>query len=78
MGYSAYETTSSVYYYNLSEYARVYTNSNVGCMGSVQIMNYADWNDRFGGFTFTETNSDSSFGTDKSLELIIFALGSTV
>lgn len=67
MGYSAYETTSSVYYYNLSEYARVYTNSNVGCMGSVQIMNYADWNDRFGGFTFTETNSDSSFGTDKSL-----------
>lgn len=67
MGYSAYETTSSVYYYNLSEYARVYTNSNVGCMGSVQIMNYADWNDRFGWFTFTETNSDSSFGTDKSL-----------
>lgn len=67
MGYSAYETPSSVYYYNLSEYARVYTNSNVGCMGSVQIMNYADWNDRFGGFTFTETNSDSSFGTDKSL-----------
>lgn len=67
MGYSAYETTSSVYYYNLSEYARVYTNSNVGCMGSVQIMNYADWNDRFGGFIFTETNSDSSFGTDKSL-----------
>lgn len=67
MGYSAYETTSSVYYYNLSEYARVYTNSNVGCMGSVQIMNYADWNDRFGGFTFTETSSDSSFGTDKSL-----------
>lgn len=67
MGYSAYETTSSVYYYNLSEFARVYTNSNVGCMGSVQIMNYADWNDRFGGFTFTETNSDSSFGTDKSL-----------
>lgn len=67
MGYSAYETTSSVYYYNLSEYARVYTNSNVGCMGSVQIMNYADWNDRFGGFTFTETNSDSSFGTDESL-----------
>lgn len=67
MGYSAYETTSSVYYYNLSEYARVYTNSNVGCMGSVQIMNYADWNDRFGEFTFTETNSDSSFGTDKSL-----------
>lgn len=67
MGYSAYETTSSVYYYNLSEYARVYTNSNVGCMGSVQIMNYADWNDRFGGFTFTETNSDSSFGIDKSL-----------
>lgn len=67
MGYSAYETTSSVYYYNLSEYARVYTNSNVGCMGSVQIVNYADWNDRFGGFTFTETNSDSSFGTDKSL-----------
>ena len=67
MGYSAYETTSSVYYYNLSEYARVYTNSNVGCMGSVQIMNYADWNDRFGGFTFTETNSDLSFGTDKSL-----------
>lgn len=67
MGYSAYETTSSVYYYNLSEYARVYTNSNVGCMGSVQIMNYADWNDRFGGFAFTETNSDSSFGTDKSL-----------
>lgn len=67
MGYSAYETTSSVYYYNLSEYARVYTNSNVGCMGSVQIMNYADWNDRFGGFTFTETNSDSFFGTDKSL-----------
>lgn len=67
MGYSAYETTSSVYYYNLSEYARVYTNSNVGCMGSVQIMNYADWNDRFGGFTFTETNSDSSFETDESL-----------
>lgn len=67
MGYSAYETTSSVYYYNLSEYARVYTNSNVGCMGSVQIVNYADWNDRFGGFTFTETNSDSSFGTDESL-----------
>lgn len=67
MGYSAYETTSSVYYYNLSEYARVYTNSNVGCMGSVQIMNYADWNDRFGWFTFTETNSDSSFGIDKSL-----------
>lgn len=67
MGYSAYETTSSVYYYNLSEYARVYTNSNVGCMGSVQIMNYADWNDRFGGFTFTKTNSDSSFETDKSL-----------
>lgn len=67
MGYSAYETTSSVYYYNLSEYARVYTNSNVGCMGSVQIMNYADWNDRFGGFTFTNTNSDSSFDTDKSL-----------
>ena len=67
MGYSAYETPSSVYYYNLSEYARVYTNSNVGCMGSVQIMNYADWNDRFGGFTFTETNGDSSFGTDKSL-----------
>lgn len=67
MGYSAYETTSSVYYYNLSEYARVYTNSNVGCMGSVQIMNYADWNDKFGGFTFTETNSDSSFGTDESL-----------
>lgn len=67
MGYSAYETTSSVYYYNLSEYARVYTNSNVGCMGSVQIMNYADWNDRFGGFTFTETNSDLSFGTDESL-----------
>ena len=67
MGYSAYETISSVYYYNLSEYARVYTNSNVGCMGSVQIMNYADWNDRFGGFTFTETNSDSSFGTDESL-----------
>lgn len=67
MGYSAYETTSSVYYYNLSEYARVYTNSNVGCMGSVQIMNYADWNDKFGGFTFTEANSDSSFGTDKSL-----------
>lgn len=67
MGYSAYETTSSVYYYNLSEYARVYTNSNVGCMGSVQIMNYADWNDRFGGFIFTETNSDSSFETDKSL-----------
>ena len=67
MGYSAYETPSSVYYYNLSEYARVYTNSSVGCMGSVQIMNYADWNDRFGGFTFTETNSDSSFGTDKSL-----------
>lgn len=67
MGYSAYETTSSVYYYNLSEYARVYTNSNVGCMGSVQIMNYADWNDRFGGFTFTETNGDSSFGIDKSL-----------
>lgn len=67
MGYSAYETTSSVYYYNLSEYARVYTNSNVGCMGSVQIMNYADWNDRFGGFTFTKTNSDSSFETDSSL-----------
>lgn len=67
MGYSAYETTSSVYYYNLSEYARVYTNSSVGCMGSVQIMNYADWNDRFGGFTFTEQNSDSSFETDKSL-----------
>lgn len=67
MGYSAYETTSSVYYYNLSEYARVYTNSNVGCMGSVQIMNYADWNDRFGGFTFTKTNSDSSFETDESL-----------
>lgn len=67
MGYSAYETTSSVYYYNLSEYARVYTNSNVGCMGNVQIMNYADWNDKFGGFIFTETNSDSSFGTDKSL-----------
>lgn len=67
MGYSAYETISSVYYYNLSEYARVYTNSNVGCMGSVQIMNYADWNDKFGGFTFTETNSDSSFETDKSL-----------
>ena len=67
MGYSAYETPSSVYYYNLSEYARVYTNSNVGCMGSVQIMNYADWNDRFGGFTFTEQNSDSSFETDKSL-----------
>ncbi len=67
MGYSAYETPSSVYYYNLSEYARVYTNSSVGCMGSVQIMNYADWNDRFGGFTFTETNSDSSFGTDESL-----------
>ena len=67
MGYSAYETTSSVYYYNLSEYARVYTNSNVGCMGSVQIMNYADWNDRFGGFTFTKTNSDSSFETDNSL-----------
>lgn len=67
MGYSAYETTSSVYYYNLFEYARVYTNSNVGCMGSVQIVNYADWNDRFGGFTFTETNSDSSFETDKSL-----------
>lgn len=67
MGYSAYETTSSVYYYNLSEYARVYTNSNVGCMGSVQIMSYADWNDRFGGFTFTKTNSDSSFETDKSL-----------
>lgn len=67
MGYSAYETPSSVYYYNLPEYARVYTNSNVGCMGSVQIMNYADWNDRFGGFTFTEQNSDSSFETDKSL-----------
>lgn len=67
MGYSAYETTSSVYYYNLSEYARVYTNSNVGCMGSVQIMNYADWNDKFGGFTFINTNSDSSFETDKSL-----------
>ena len=67
MGYSAYETPSSVYYYNLSEYARVYTNSSVGCMGSVQIMNYADWNDRFGGFTFTEQNSDSSFETDKSL-----------
>ena len=67
MGYSAYETISSVYYYNLSEYARVYTNSNVGCMGSVQIMNYADWNDRFGGFTFTKTNSDSSFETDESL-----------
>lgn len=67
MGYSAYETPSSVYYYNLSEYARVYTNSNVGCMGSVQIMNYADWNDRFGGFTFTKTNSDSSFETDESL-----------
>ncbi len=67
MGYSAYETTSSVYYYNLSEYARVYTNSNVGCMGSVQIMSYADWNDRFGGFTFTKTNSDSSFETDNSL-----------
>lgn len=67
MGYSAYETISSVYYYNLSEYARVYTNSNVGCMGSVQIMNYADWNDRFGGFTFTKTNSDSSFETDNSL-----------
>lgn len=67
MGYSAYKTTSSVYYYNLSEYARVYTNSNVGCMGSVQIMNYADWNDRFGGFTFTKTNSDSSFETDESL-----------
>ncbi|MFQ9804679.1 MAG: hypothetical protein ACLRXD_11800 [Coprococcus sp.] len=67
MGYSAYETTSSVYYYNLSEYARVYTNSNVGCMGSVQIMNYADWNDTFGGFTFTKTNSDSSFETDNSL-----------
>lgn len=67
MGYSAYEATSSVYYYNLSEYARVYTNSNVGCMGSVQIMNYADWNDRFGGFTFTKTNSDSSFETDNSL-----------
>lgn len=67
MGYSAYETPSSVYYYNLSEYARVYTNSNVGCMGSVQIMSYADWNDRFGGFTFTEQNSDSSFETDKSL-----------
>lgn len=67
MGYSAYETPSSVYYYNLSEYARVYTNSGVGCMGSVQIMNYADWNDRFGGFTFTEQNSDSSFETDKSL-----------
>lgn len=67
MGYSAYETTSSVYYYNLSEYARVYTNSNVGCMGSVQIMNYADWNDRFSGFTFTKTNSDSSFETDNSL-----------
>ena len=67
MGYSAYETPSSVYYYNLSEYARVYTNSNVGCMGRVQIMSYADWNDRFGGFTFTEQNSDSSFETDKSL-----------
>lgn len=67
MGYSAYETPSSVYYYNLSEYARVYTNSSVGCMGSVQIMSYADWNDRFGGFTFTEQNSDSSFETDKSL-----------
>lgn len=67
MGYSAYKTTSSVYYYNLFEYARVYTNSNVGCMGSVQIMNYADWNDRFGGFTFTKTNSDSSFETDESL-----------
>lgn len=67
MGYSAYETPSSVYYYNLYEYARVYTNSSVGCMGSVQIMNYADWNDRFGGFTFTEQNSDSSFETDKSL-----------
>lgn len=67
MGYSAYETISSVYYYNLSEYARVYTNSNVGCMGSVQIVNYADWNDRFGGFTFTKTNSDSSFETDNSL-----------
>lgn len=67
MGYSAYETPSSVYYYNLSEYARVYTNSSVGCMGSVQIMNYADWNDRFGGFTFTEQNSDLSFETDKSL-----------
>lgn len=67
MGYSAYKTTSSVYYYNLSEYARVYTNSNVGCMGSVQIMNYADWNDRFGGFTFTKTNSDLSFETDNSL-----------
>lgn len=67
MGYSAYETTSSVYYYNLSEYARVYTNSDVGCMGSVQIMNYADWNDKFGGFTFTNANSDSSFETDKSL-----------
>lgn len=67
MGYSAYETPSSVYYYNLPEYARVYTNSSVGCMGSVQIMNYADWNDRFGGFTFTEQNSDSSFETDKSL-----------
>lgn len=67
MGYSAYETPSSVYYYNLPEYARVYTNSNVGCMGSVQIMNYADWNDRFGGFTFTKTNSDSSFETDESL-----------
>lgn len=67
MGYSAYETPSSVYYYNLSEYARVYTNSSVGCMGSVQIMNYADWNDRFSGFTFTEQNSDSSFETDKSL-----------
>lgn len=67
MGYSAYETPSSVYYYNLSEYARVYTNSSVGCMGSVQIMNYADWNDRFGGLTFTKTNSDSSFETDESL-----------
>lgn len=67
MGYSAYETPSSVYYYNLPEYARVYTNSSVGCMGSVQIINYADWNDRFGGFTFTEQNSDSSFETDKSL-----------
>lgn len=67
MGYSAYKTSSSVYYYNLSEYARVYTNSDVGCMGSVQIMNYADWNDKFGWFTFTNTNSDSSFETDKSL-----------
>ena len=67
MGYSAYKTTSSVYYYNLSEYARVYTNSNVGCMGSVQIMNYADWNDRFGGLTFTKTNSDTSIETDESL-----------